>query len=116
MLPCQPTSDALGQRRLGKALHLPVYECRGLLGQHGVEEDYCSPVKQAYKETFLLTFCSVSAAVPSAFASTLVIFNTTLPSQKVFILVFSLLSDGDIWYNSYVKLKGMAGERKLSPS
>lgn len=34
----------------GKALYSPVCECRDLLRQHRVEEQYCSHVKQAYKE------------------------------------------------------------------
>lgn len=33
-----------GTKEAGKAVYLPVYECRALLGQHGVEEAYCSPV------------------------------------------------------------------------
>lgn len=68
------------------------------------------------RKTFLFTFRFVQAAVLSAVASTLVVFNTTVPPQNVSLLVFPLLSHRDIWYSSCLKLWGMAGERKLSPS
>lgn len=38
-----------------------VYECRALLGQHGVEEEYCSPVKPIRKTFFVYLLLCVSS-------------------------------------------------------
>lgn len=98
-----------GTKEAEEAVYLPVDECRALLGQHGAEEECCSPVKQAYKENFFVYLLLCASSCP--LASTLVIFNTTLPSQNASLLVFPLLSYRDIWYSSYLKMRRMAGER-----
>lgn len=47
---CALLPACVRHKEAGKAVYSPVYECRDFLRQHRVEEQYCSLVKQAYKE------------------------------------------------------------------